>query len=258
MLAVLNGVAPDYRNTKIESWLYRLSEFCDDLPESQLLHRGRNEIFRAEQAGISLVIKRFTNHGCWKRVAYRYFASSKARRSFEHSGRLLAAGLQSPAPVAWVEFRKGGWLIESFYVSLFQSCEHDGHALLESDWPERKNKARLAGAAVGRMHEAGIAHLDLNGGNLLFYRDPGGGWNVSFIDNNRMAFGRLSPRRGIRLLLTAGQEGEALDAFLDGYSQYRNLSFEFCRKTYAHFLKLYKLKWNFKNATRPWRRRLGL
>lgn len=184
---VLLGTCPELQNSAMDSWLHRLPIFCDGMPESQVLHRDRNAIFRAEHAGTPVAIKRFFNRGWWKRVAYRFFVRGKARRSFDHSLRLRAAGLHSPAPLAWVEFRRNGWLTESFYVSRLQEYWHDGHALREPGLAERESKAKIAGAAVGRMHEAGIAHLDLNGGNLLFFQDSAGNWDVSFIDNNRMS-----------------------------------------------------------------------
>ncbi len=250
-------LAPQFDTPDWQQWLAELDLLCDRLGPESRLRGGRNELLLVERQGLRLAVKRFRNRGLWKKIAYR-LATSKARRSFEHSARLIEIGLASPRPVAWREDWAGPWLSHSLYVCEYLAFAHDANAIAQPATEDPAAKAALVGDAVARMHEAHIAHLDLNGGNLLFARDQAQRWQLHIIDNNRMAFGPVTPSRGVGLLVHVGLEGHLLDALLEAYSQARRIPLQLCQDLYARKLKRFHLKWKIKNATRPWRRRLGL
>lgn len=253
----IRHIAPEMDTPAWREWVERLPELCDAANPEQRLPGGRNEVLLFEHLGRRLVVKRFRNRGLWKKVAYR-ITTSKARRSFEHSQRIIEAGLLSPTPIAWLEEWSGSWLQQSFYVCEFQDYVHDAYALADPSLPDRIEKAECIGRTCGRLHEAKIAHLDLNSGNLLFSQDPDRNWQIHIIDNNRIRFQSVSPKLACSLLLRAALQDDVLDATLNTYAQTRSFPTEAFRSRYLAKRKIFLLNRRIRDATRPWRKRLGL
>lgn len=249
--------APDFETPEWDALVEKLPSVIQGQPSSSRLLGGRNELYRLEWAGRNLVVKRFVNKGLWKKLSYR-MVSSKAKRSYLHSVALLRAGIRSPEPIAWSEEWAGGWLKESYYVCAYLDFEHDASALLEPSCEDRAAKLSLLGETIARMHEAELMHLDVNQGNWLFRRAIGGGWELSLIDNNRMKQGPVSAARGVRCLLQLDFPEVFRDGVLASYASGRTLNFETCKSTLDKSCRRFELKWKVKNATRPWRRKLGL
>lgn len=247
----------DFRLPRWEKWIHDLPQILPALPPSQLIQNDRNRVYWIEHEGQKFVIKHFLNAGIWKKVAYR-ISTGKARRSFENSMALIQAGLNSPQPVAWREDWDGPFLKESFYVSAHVEVAHSAKAIRgnrEIDW--RPHVTKVA-ESIARMHDAGLMHLDLTGGNILFVGNDPAHWPIYIIDTNRMSFGTISPRRGIKSLLQAKIEGEYQSTYVTAYARERRLDPDTCLELYERLMGGHKMKWRIKNATRPWRRKLGL
>ncbi|MBK1879913.1 lipopolysaccharide kinase InaA family protein [Pelagicoccus mobilis] len=167
-------------------------------------------------------------------------------------------GISSPQPIAWQEKWSGGWLVESHYLCAFQEFEHDASALQDADCEDRDEKLEMLGQAVGRMHEAGLLHLDINQGNWLFSRSGEGRWELDLIDNNRLRRRTVSLGRGVKCLLQLEFEGEVQTRLLHAYADSRGFEREACVRTFDTSKGRYELKWRVKNATRPWRKKIGL
>lgn len=244
-----------------QEWLQDLPGVAASVPPSQILQSGRNLVFWTEFGGQRVVVKRFSNRGAWKKMAYS-FRPSKARRSYENSMRLIDSGLQTPQPIGWREDRSGRWLETSYYVCQHVDVAHEARALANgcATHSDAEPKAELVGREIARMHEARILHLDLTPGNLLFLQGSPGPdpWQLHIVDNNRMRFGRVSAAHGISSLLQVEFQGELLDSLLQSYAKTRGIDTSLCRKRYSERLRRYQLKWRIKNTTRPWRRRIGL
>lgn len=240
-----------------QKWMETLPELIEALPDSQLIYKGRNRIYRIKHEGEWFVIKHFFNRGAWKKLSYRV-SSGKARRSFLHSKALIEAGLHSPEPVGWREDWQNGFLNESFFVCRHLSFTHTPRSIRsqqEIDWrPHVENLAR----AIAQMHDAQLLHLDLTPGNILFVKEKTDDWPIYFIDNNRMSFGKIGSRKGIRSLLQPGIEGTLLEPFIAAYANARGFDQADCQRLYKRLLIRYQRKWKIKNATRPWRRKIGL
>jgi len=234
-----------------------LPEITRRLPRSQLVQGGRNDIYRFERFGRRLAVKRFVNEGPWKKVAYR-FATSKARRSYEGSEALRRAGLQAPQPLGWLEERDGPWLRESYFLCDYLDVVHEARSISNEPGVDWRPLVRLIARSIARMHEAGILHLDLTPGNLLFVDVGGPEWELHFVDNNRMRFGPVGFAAGMRSLLQPAIEGPLAEPYLEAYARARGFDLERCRRFYRSAQRRYKLKWRMKDATRPWRRKIGL
>lgn len=235
----------------------KLKEKSELFTDEDRLLGGRNDVFKFHHEGRPIALKCFRNKGAWKKVAYRV-STSKARRSYEHSLRLIEVGIHSPQPIAWREDWEGPWLQESYYLSDFTDYSHDLSAIRNPKTVDWELKAKIAGETVGKMHQVEIDHLDLNSGNLLFAKNEDGEWESVIIDNNRMRMGPVSFNRGVKSLLLLGLEKTPLDILLSAYSNARDYEPERCRQLYFKTLARHHLKWRIKNSTRPWRRKLGL
>ncbi len=250
-------IADSFDSPSWRAWMEGLPEQVAGFPEEQLLQGGRNQLFRCAFEGVELVVKRFPNTGPWKKVVYR-LGSSKARRSYSHSRRLNQAGLNSPEPVAWLECWEGKWLEESFYVCRYVPFEHEARLLHQPELPQRVEKAQLLGQSLAKMHTAEILHLDLTPGNLLYTPGRESGWEIQIVDNNRMRFGPVPRRAAVTSLAQADLPDDLLPSMLSTYAEYVRIPFNDLEQSFRRRRKSYDLKWRIKNATRPWRRKIGL
>lgn len=250
-------IADSFDEPAWRRWLEGLPEMVDQFPDEKLIQGGRNQLFRCQFEDTDLVVKRFPNSSAWKKLAYRV-CSSKAKRSYLHSQRLNQAGLNSPAPVAWLEFWEGKWLKESFYVCLFVPFEHEARQLHQPQLPERVEKAKLLGQSLAKMHRAEILHLDLTPGNLLYTSGQNSGWEIQIVDNNRMRFGPVPRRAAVTSLAQADLPEDLLPSMLSTYAECVRIPFEEIEQAFRRRRQSYALKWRIKNATRPWRRKIGL
>jgi len=250
-------IADSYDKPAWGSWLGALPEAEDRFPEDRLIQGGRNQLFRCRFDDVELVVKRFPNNGAWKKAVYRVFPG-KAKRSYSNSQRLNQVGLNSPDPVAWVESWEGSWLNESYYVCRFTPFEHEARELGHTELPQRVEKARLLGRSLAKMHAAEILHLDLTPGNLLFTNSVDGEWELHIVDNNRMRFGPISKRAAITSLVQADLPEDLVRPMLEAYADNSQISLEALEVAYEKRRQRYALKWRIKNATRPWRRKIGL
>jgi len=104
------------------------------------------------------------------------FGQSKARREYENLARLRAWQLDAPAPVAYGEERRAGWLVRSFLISesvsdptSLQSFIRDRLATLPPEESPRVRRQLIAGLAdcTRRLHEHGFVHHDYFWRNIL-------------------------------------------------------------------------------------------
>ena len=106
------------------------SDFINTIPdrmarqEGSLIYLGRNEIREIEYKGVKFVIKSFHRPNLINRFVYGIFRASKAERSFQNAIRLLAIGVGTPQPVAFINMKKHGLFDRSYYISLHSACSH--------------------------------------------------------------------------------------------------------------------------------------
>ncbi len=169
-----------------------LTEFINHLPEifetqGEEIYKGRNTIKRYVIDGVDLVVKSFREPILVNRFAYTYLRHSKARRSYEYSFELLRRGILTPDPIAYVETYSGTLIKNSYFVSLNISSGDTLRDMgLGISYSEELLKA-LAGYLV-TIHNAGVYHIDLSPGNILYERDRNGNYSFYLIDINRMKF----------------------------------------------------------------------
>ncbi len=180
-----------YDHPDLRRWLSRLPEVHGLDPISE----GRDTVYRAEAPTAlgrqTLAVKRFGPEPAWKSRIDR-FRGSRAHRAADHGESLRAAGVPTPAPVAWLEHREGGRLREQWLVTAFIPEAKTFRAALHHHYFEDSHCGRImrllqsAADAVAALHAAGFEHRDLGNQNLLVTRDDAGGSDrVWIIDLHR-------------------------------------------------------------------------
>jgi serine/threonine protein kinase len=155
--------------------------------EGKIIYEGRNKLKRFLFNNQDLVIKSFKIPHIFNRVAYTFFRSSKARRSYRNALKLQEMGIYTPSPVAYIEEKEKGLLSRSFYVSSHVSYpgllrELRGHSL-----EEVKGLAEAFAHFTADIHSRQVLHFDYSPGNIL-YEKKGEQYHFCIVDVNRMRF----------------------------------------------------------------------
>lgn len=208
--------------------------FASHLPESfttegKIIFRNRNTIKQIDLNGASLVVKEFALPHLFNRLMYRFFRSSKARRSFDYAQQLFQGGVGTPAPVAYCETGSVFLAGKAYYVTLRSTLTRDYRDLYHDAHPRQKEILTAIAQTIARMHDLGFWHKDLSPTNILWDFKPEG-IAVELIDLNRMHLGQISQKKGCcnfdRLPATPLQHRILAEA----YAQARGFSVETCHE----------------------------
>lgn len=177
------------------SFKNQIQQVCLEPPADalQIYNGKRNLLYQTQIGSHRVVVKRFGIPNMINRYVYGRFRESKAKRSYIHAQKLLKSGIGTPAPVAYLETRRGFALNYSYYV-----CEMVDASLTYRDLVKNQGSVnewetvlRAFTRFTYQMHEAGILFKDHSPGNTLI--DPDGKDSQFYlVDLNRMTFKQLS------------------------------------------------------------------
>ena len=112
---------------------------------------NRNVVEMVNLQGSPFVVKRYKEPNWLNRVVYTWLRKSKARRAYEYALRLLDEGVETPAPVAYIEIKRGRlFSVGIFHLGIFalQSVEGcSGAARRRGCPPPDKGFSRFHGFA---------------------------------------------------------------------------------------------------------------
>ena len=168
-----------------------LNSFITKIPvlfeqEGELVYIARNQLRHFSVKGYEVIVKRYKQPHLINRVAYTYFRPSKAKRAYEYAFKLLKVGINSPAPIAYIEQYKSGLLTYGYFISIYEknySVIRDFMSGIQTDDSLLKELAFY----IADLHSKGVLHLDMSPGNILYYKQ-GTNYNFTLIDINRMQF----------------------------------------------------------------------
>ena len=192
-----------------------------------LIHQGRNELYVVEVEGLKLCIKCFGFANPIKRLIYHYLRPSKGIRAWQNSMRLRAAGFATPEPVAYIQEDSFLGVKCSYFIYLYQ----EGHTLYR--WGEepleaiREDVIGLASFAAS-LHDANLMLCDFTPGNILL-----GPQGFALVDINRMRFGHVSIRAGLKNMAGLWLSPEAAALLARSYAEVRGGKPEKCEAWYA-------------------------
>ncbi len=209
--------------------------FFDGLParfltEGKTLHDGRNHVkLLSLPDGTPCVVKRYRIPHLLQRIVYRWFRPSKAARAYRFALLLPALGIDTPAPMAYLEECKGPLFGFSYFVSA--RCTHPSlyPELVQAPEFSRPLALKLAAFLV-EMHERGFLHGDLNLTNILYHTSPADGEvHFTVIDINRSHFiPTPTPNQCLHNLVRLTHRHELMEFVVREYARLREWDADSC------------------------------
>lgn len=168
-----------------------LNSFVENLPnifndQGEIIYKERNILKSYSIDGYDIVVKRFKKPHLINRIAYTFFRSSKAKRSYEYALKLLELGVDTPAPIAYIEQYKCGLLTHGYLISIYEKEYSIIRDLMDGIQIDDDLLKALA-LYIANLHQNGVLHLDISPGNLL-YKRVGDDVQFTAVDINRMQF----------------------------------------------------------------------
>ena len=87
---------------------------------------------------------------------YSFFRKNKACRAYEHALRLRGMGFDTPEPVAWSEYRKGGLIADAYFVSRRSELTPLPQTMKQFPAPDTLPVLEAFARFTVRLHEQGI------------------------------------------------------------------------------------------------------
>jgi hypothetical protein len=186
-------IAETYREPAFLSWLENINELVAQATD-KTAPTGRNVNVCLTFQGrtpVQIAVKSFGQESILKDWIDRD-RGSKARRTWLAACFLRTRGVETPPPIAYLELRQAGCIVESYYLSEFQSgvtTFTDELVRLfreDQDCGKFMSIMRCVAEAIRKMHEAGFRHNDLGNQNILLRYTGQSLWSdVQFVDLNR-------------------------------------------------------------------------
>ncbi len=137
-----------------------LSDITTHFDNGREIHSGRNHIRVISPDGhLQLNVKRYAIPHWPNRLIYSCFRRPKGLRAFTYPEHLIAAGIDTPAPVAYIEERTAGLIGYTYFVSLQSELPERLYELgnARMDRPEHISLARDLARFAARIHEARLS-----------------------------------------------------------------------------------------------------
>jgi hypothetical protein len=208
-----------------------LKKFSLELPTTfdhigAIIQDNRNVIKRISNDRGTFVVKNFKGMYFLNRLMYSFFRKSKAERSYLYSRILNDNDIKTPSPVAWLDCYKWGLLQESFFISVYYSYPTLREILQSEKGKEKSYRTSLFrdfALFTKKLHDLHIYHKDYSLGNILIIEKPEG-FQFALVDLNRVRFGRVSYRKGVRNFITLEISDEDMNTLIGEYAMLSNES----------------------------------
>lgn len=159
---------------------------------SKVYCHKRNVVEKVCMQGKDYVVKTYKRPNFFNRLAYTYLRKSKAKRAFLNALHLLELGIETPAPVAYIEIYRKGLFSKGYFISEYVPY-HTIRETFDGKTPESNDhnlKAEFMKFTLA-LHEKKVLPLDFNSGNIFYYFDTEKEcYRFALTDINRMQFGK--------------------------------------------------------------------
>lgn len=239
------------------------------------IYSGRNKLYKIISEQGTFVVKCFRRPSFLQGLYYSYWGRTKAERSHLYSLELRRRGIGVPETLGYVlEMNTCGFLARSYHINRAVEGGEPNIHMHSRGWAIPAGFMSALAKFLVQLHRAGVEHLDLSPGNVLYYVDDAGNYQFSLVDLNRMVLHTraLSLAHSIRNMnrlihlsaptrqlayfyaLERGEESSkvinALEYEVSRFwrSKYYKLSYRYARRAYAtsffaFLMVLVKYKW---------------
>lgn len=179
-------IQPKYES--LRTWFESLPSIFTSIGE--MMYDARNQIKRMTlPTGEMVCVKKFHRPILFNAFIYGSLRPSKAKRSYEYGLYLCAHQIATPEPIAYIEERHHGQLMDSYLITKVSKLTR-----LYRDWtlnysPELELTIPAFAQFTAHMHNEGVLHLDYSPGNILWDK-INGQYQFEIIDINRMRIGK--------------------------------------------------------------------
>lgn len=217
-----------------------LVDFIKNIPstfeqEGTTIYEGRNTIKVFHVRGLTLNVKRFKKPIYVNRLIYTFIRLPKAVRSYNYAFKLLAKGIETPTPIAYILCFEKGLLSWSYFVSIQISDSYQTlYKVGQGSVKENEDIFRELGIYTALLHQKGIYHKDYSPGNILYCRKSG---YVHFIliDINRMSFGPVSLKKGCANFARIWGKKAAFEILAENYAKALHVDKSICIKLILYY-----------------------
>jgi hypothetical protein len=193
-----------------------LGESFEEIEDT--IYRGRNVLKRLTRGQEKLIVKSFACPNVVNRYIYRWVRKSKARRAFENAIELTKLNVITPSPIGYVEYHRGSFLAQSFYVyAEWRADSTVREVITDPQFPDRAKILAGLGEFAWKLHNKNINFRDFSPGNILFRYSK----FVEFclVDINRIKFERLSLRKRMQTFARLWLNDRDLLIVVAGYTE---------------------------------------
>ncbi len=223
-------IAPNYSNFKdfahnIKTYFAQTKEVITD---------NRNIIKVIEYNNKNVVVKSFKIPNFINQFAYRFIRDSKAKRSFLNAQKLIELDINTPTPIAYIEFFNP-LLKESFYI-----CEHFDYdfeirdLLKDSQFEDRDTIFEAFVKFSYDLHQKGVYHIDYSPGNVLI-KKVDEKYHFSIVDVNRMKFIKFDDKLRFKNLSRFSASDEDTEFIAKAYAKISGIDETFAIKELFFF-----------------------
>ncbi len=225
-------------NKKYSSFSTFLTEIQTHFQEnSATIHKARNELKIISYENTVTVVKSFKVPNIINKIAYTFFRSSKAKKSYEYSLKIAEF---TPDPIGYIEFYHKGLLAESYFIA--KKFDYDftiKEPIVNKNLTDREDIFRAFAKFTYQLHENSIYHNDYSPGNILIRRDKAG-YIFKIVDINRMQFRELSLNERLKNFAKLWLLDEDLKSIVKEYATFIDEEQQKCidiALKYSHALK---------------------
>lgn len=155
--------------------------------ELRLIYSGRNRLYQIGYAGRSYVLKCFAPTSRLQSLACKLgLRRSKAERSHLYSLALESRGIGVAQSLGYLHRRHPDGTEHSYHLSLDLSASVPHLQAHARGWAAPEGFMPALAAYLVAVHEAGVEHLDLSPGNILYSYQREGAYHFAMVDLNRM------------------------------------------------------------------------
>lgn len=197
--------------------------------EGTWIYGGKRNLIKLFSAsdGTVIVVKRYHKPKGINLLVYSLgIRKPKGVRAYRYASILNAHGVETPEPVAYIENRKCGLLLDSYLITLQCPYKHRlyemGDAKPDVYGPMAKSLANF----TAHMHDEGILHLDFSPGNILWEKDSAGNYHFALVDINRMKFGHVPMKEGCKSFARLWGPKAFIVMLVSEYARLRNFNIE--------------------------------
>ena len=182
----------------------------------------RNIIKKFKLTDFEINIKSFGVPPMFNAFIYSFFRLTKAHRSFDYGKKLLEAGINTPTPICYCEYKNKGILSKSFYASKQLKFDFPiSEVINNTNFPNRIEILNDFVFFTFKLHENGINFLDHSPGNTLV-KLQNSKPTFYLVDLNRMNFEKMSFNKRIMNFRRLTNNKEVLKIISREYAKLSN------------------------------------